>query len=374
MPELKEAEPVYETSPARSIELSHTLTIKRMHQGKPVLTPNPDSSWESKVVLNPGVILVDDIQLLESMMKEWGLTNEQKDKLREVSGAAVMLYRAQGEVEPQKGLAPSYIGLAVFTPNLDLVWRREYPVISPNEAFHNMGVEDGRCSFINGTFYFLYTGYYWDETDGTNKVHICLATTTDFISWDLKGALQGNLNRVDNKNSVLFPRKINGKWTMLHRPMQGQYPKAIHWATAETLNGYWESKGILMASYRYKEFQQSWIGAGGPPIALGDNRFLVIYHQGHFFPNNEQEYDLAACILEFPDPGVCKVGKRIEPLMRPTGSEEMQGDKNLGVDNVLFTCANYVYEEDIVIPYAGADSRIFGAKINLKELVHELEK
>lgn len=373
MPELKDAEPVYESAPVRSIEKNHSLDIQRMNQGKPVLTPKNGSSWESKVVLNPGVVLVDDFGLLEPMMEQWGIEEEQKDKLRKAGGASIMLYRAQGEIEPEKGLAPSYTGLAVFTPELELVWRRSQPVISPIESFHNLGVEDGRCSYINGKFYFLYTGYFRDEQSDSNRVHICLASTSNFINWDLKGPLLGNLNNVDNKNSVLFPEKIHGKYVMLHRPMQGQNPKAIHWAVADSIDGYWESKGFLMASYKYKEFRQSWIGAGGPPIKLDKNRYLTVYHQGHFFPNNEREYDLAATILAFPEPGLCKVQKRIEPLMRPTGAEEKQGDKNLGVDNVLFTCANYVWNEDLIIPYAGADSRIFGAKINIEQLVRELE-
>lgn len=374
MPKLKEVEPVYEKAPARSIEINHSINIERMHGGKPVLIPKPGSDWESKVVLNPGVILVDEIDILNSMMDKWDLEQEHKELLRNAGGAAVMLYRAQGEVVPEKGLAPSSTGLAVFTPDLELVWRKETPVISPNEPFHNLGVEDGRCSYINGLFYFLYTGYYYDKSSDSNKVHICLASTKDFITWDLKGPLSGNLNKVDNKNSVLFPEKIHGKWVMLHRPMQGPNPKSIHWATADAIDGYWESRGILMASYQFKEFRQSWIGAGGPPISLGNNRFLTIYHQGHYAQNNDREYDLAATILEFPDPGVCKSLKRIEPLMRPTGASEKEGDENLGVNNVLFTCANYVLDEELVIPYAGADSRIFGAKINLKKLVEEIEK
>jgi predicted GH43/DUF377 family glycosyl hydrolase len=373
MPQLEEMQPVYESTPVQSIEVSHNVSIERMHQGKPILTPKADSSWQSKVVLNPGVILVEDKALLEKLMKTWELDSSQRQVLSDAGGAAVMLYRDQGEVETEKEIAPSYTGLAVFAPELKLVWRRNDPVISPKESFHNLGVEDGRCTFINGTFYFLYTGYYKDGTEGRNKVHICLAATKDFINWDLKGPLKGNLNEVDNKNSVLFPEKIHGKWVMLHRPMQGKDPKSIHWATADQVDGRWESQGMLMASYKYKEFRESWIGAGGPPLSLGGNRFLTIYHQGHFFPNNEKEYDLAASILEFPKPGECKVLKRIEPLMRPTGADEQQGDENLGVDNVLFTCANYILGDNVVIPYAGADSRIFGAKVNLRELVDELE-
>jgi beta-1,2-mannobiose phosphorylase / 1,2-beta-oligomannan phosphorylase len=373
MPELKDPDPVYEPGPAKSIEIAHNLSIERLHGGKPVLTPREGSGWESKVVLNPGVVLVDDPEILQPMMKTWGLKEDQMKRLTYAGGAAVMLYRAQGEVDPAKGLAPSYTGLAVFTPGLDLVWRRKTPVIAPDAPFHNLGVEDGRCSAVNGEFWFLYTGHYRDEERGRNSVHICLATTRDFIEWDLHGPLKGDLNSVNNKNAVLFPGKIHGKRVMLHRPMAGPDPKSIHWAEADELHGTWTGRGMLMASHVFKEFRQSWIGAGGPPIALGRNRFLVIYHQGHYTTNNEREYDLAATIVEFPGPGVCRAGKRIEPLMRPTGSEEQKGDVNLGVDNVLFTCANYMHGGDVIIPYAGADSRIFGAKVRMQDLLAELE-
>jgi predicted GH43/DUF377 family glycosyl hydrolase len=127
-----------------------------------------------------------------------------------------------------------------------------------------------------------------------------------------------------------------------------------------------------MASYRFKEFRESWIGAGGPPVKIGEGKYLTIYHQGHFLPNGDKEYDLSATIIEFSEEGSFKVLKRLEPLMRPTGADEQQGDENLGVDNVLFTCANYIYKKDLAIPYAGADSRIFGAKVNIQELISAL--
>ena len=54
-------------------------------------------------------------------------------------------------------------------------------------------------------------------------------------------------------------------------------------------------------------------------------------------------------------------------------SDEQIGDPQLGVENVLFTCGNYVWRDDLIIPYAAADSRIFGAKINFVQLVDALD-
>lgn len=372
MPHLIDAKPVYENDVVRSIEISHSLNIERMHNGEPILQPKPDSHWESKVVLNPAAVLVECPERLEQIMKAWEATEEQKNRLRASGGAVVMLYRAQGEVVPGKGLAPSSAGLAVFTPGLELVWRRETPVIPPVESFHELGVEDGRCTLVGDTYYFFYTGYYENIELGRNKVHICLATTNNFIDWELHGPVPGDLNDVDNKNAVLLPDQVHGKWILLHRPMHGENPKAIHWAESDSLTGPWKTNGMVMASHRFEEFTESWIGAGGPPMPIGDNRFLTIYHQGHYRENKEREYDLAATILDFSEKGICKPGKRIEPLMRPTGTHEQQGHESLGVDNVLFVCANFISGEDIILPYAGADSRIFGARIKLQELVDAL--
>ena len=52
----------------------------------------------------------------------------------------------------------------------------------------------------------------------------------------------------------------------------------------------------------------------------------------------------------------------------------MEGEDELGVDNVVFSCANYLHEGRLVIPYAGADSRIFGAAVDVDELLGALEE
>jgi predicted GH43/DUF377 family glycosyl hydrolase len=58
----------------------------------------------------------------------------------------------------------------------------------------------------------------------------------------------------------------------------------------------------------------------------------------------------------------------------PEGDLERVGDPLLGVDNVVFSCANYIWSGNLVVPYAGADSRIFGATFPVRELVARLEE
>jgi predicted GH43/DUF377 family glycosyl hydrolase len=358
---------------ARSIDTPPPVEIERLHGGRPILAPVEAHAWESKVVLNPAGQLVEGDRM-EALLPRWGLERAASDRLREAGGACVLLYRAQGEVHPDIRMAPSYLGRAVLTPTLDLVHRDDQPALSPDETFHNLGLEDARCTRVGDTYYLYYTGYtdLSPEDDLDRHVHICLATSEDLVGWTLHGPLEGELNAFNNKNSALLPEPVDGQYILLHRPMEGPDAMAVHWATADHPAGPWRSRGLLFRSYRYREFAQSWIGAGGPPLALGDGRFLAVYHQGHYAADGSREYDLAAALLDFTrdEP----VLARIEPLMRPTGALETEGDDDLGVDNVLFACANHQWDGQLVIPYAGADSRIFGATLPFQALVDALEE
>ena len=356
-----------------SIREMPRLSPERLHDGHAVLEAVADHAWECRVVLNPAAVLIEDGPELEALLGAWGLADEHKDRLRTAGGACVMPYRAQGEEEPRKSHAPSYVGLAVFTPGLELIWRRPEPVIRPEEPFHNLGVEDPRCTKVDDTYYLYYTGYATEregDEEADTRVRICLATTQDFLTWDLHGPVEGDVNDVDNKNAALLPEPVAGRWRLLHRPMQGSGAMAIHLAEADDPAGPWLSTGVLMRSRRYAEFDRSWIGGGGPPLSIGGERFVMIYHLGHYTPQGDREYDLGAALLDFSIEPI--VTERIEPFMRPDGPRERLGDAELGVDNVLFTCANYRWRDRLVIPYAGADSRVFGAEVAFEQLVEVL--
>ena len=356
-------------SALRTISAEPPVAPLRMHGGEPVLLPDPSHPWESRVVLNPAAVLVTEPRELTALARSWGLADGQTDRLIAAGGACVLLYRAQGTYDDVRGVAPSSLGLAVLTPELSVVARRGEPVLGPDAPYQNFGVEDPRCTRVGDLYHLYYTGYA-GATPDAGRVRICLATTRDFLEWDRHGPIPGDLNDVPNKNAALLPEPVDGQWILLHRPMEGPGAMAIHWARADRPAGPWRTEGLLMESFRYREFRQSWIGAGGPPLALGNGRFLMIYHQGHYTHDGRREYDLATALLDFHQES--PVRARIEPLMRPRGLQEQADQPELGVDNVLFTCANYVFDGELVIPYAGADSRIFGASIPVEELLTAL--
>lgn len=382
-------------TPMRSIHTAPPLSPERLNEGRPILEPIAAHPWESRVVLNPAAVLLTDPDEVARLGETWELDAEARETLRDAGGACVLLYRAQGEANAQ-GFAPSSQGLAILTPDLRLVYRHPEPVLaaSDNAPFHDLGVEDARCTKIGDTYYLYYSGFSseespvpWEHPGAIGRVQICLATTQNFRNWALHGPAEG-LGPENDKNPALFAKSVEDKtgsarYYLLHRPMQGEGAMTIHLADAPSPSGPWTKRGPIFESHAYQEFFQSWIGAGGPPLPLSedvdDGRFLTIYHQGHYLEApgvlpRPREYDLAAALLDVRLDPVLR--SRIEPLMRPTGDAETQGDALLGVDNVLFTCAAYRWQhaggDDLILPYAASDSRIFGARIGWGALVEAL--
>ena len=358
----------YERAPKRSIQTTHDIPIERLFGGEPYLMPIESQAWRSGVVLNPASQLVTDPDRMELVFKACAIPEDTRTRLRDAGGLVALIYRAQGEKDVAKRHSTSSAGLAILTPTLELLWRSETPVIRPDAEYHNLGVEDARCTEVDGVYHVFYTGYAGDIRRGKNRVRICHATTLDFVNWTLNGPIDASFNQINNKNAVLLPGTVGGRYILFHRPMVGKDPKSMHYASAESPYGPWTDHGRFLASYRFTEFKHSWVGAGGPPIPLGDGRYLVIYHQGHFDYNRNREYDLSATIIHIDADMKLTVGRRIEPLIRPE-EKERTGHVGLGVDNVVFTCANYVWDGYVYIPYAGADSRIFGARVPLAALL-----
>ncbi len=153
-----------------------------------------------------------------------------------------------------------------------------------------------------------------------------------------------------NRNGVLFPRKIHGKYAMLSRPSDtghtpfgdifySESPDMIHWGRHRFVmkpTGGWQSTKI---------------GAGPTPIETSEG-WLMIYH-GVITSCNGFVYSFGAALLDLDEPW--KVRYRTEPyLLSPQMPYEQVGD----VPNVAFPCAALVDAPTgrIAIYYGGADT------------------
>lgn len=338
--------------------------VERLNGGKPILRKIESHAWENKVTFNPACAFVDNNVELGSIISTLPFSDSIKKQLLQHSALCFLLYRAQGKKTVEYDYTRSAIGLAVLSPDLQLLARHDEPVIRPELDYENLGVEDGRISKVGDRYVMMYCAY--SSSEPRNRIRIALASTKNFVHWEKHGLLKGDFNAIDNKNAMLFEGKINDKYVLLHRPMEGLNALSIHWAEADNVFSEWKTRGVLMGPIRNPAFVDTWIGGGAPPMKLNDGRYLIIYHIGNRKADTTREYDLGIAIVDPSKPGY--IVKRDEPLLRPETLAETTGDADLGVNNVVFVCGAFFYMGDLYFPYAGADSVVLGGKIAKADL------
>ncbi|MDT0675878.1 glycoside hydrolase family 130 protein [Autumnicola musiva] len=160
-----------------------------------------------------------------------------------------------------------------------------------------------------------------------------------------------------NRNGVLFPKRINGKYALLSRPSDnGHTPFGDIYISYSPDMKYWGEHRCVMkvAPFEQSAWQCTKIGAGPVPILTAEG-WLLFYH-GVIATCNGFRYSIGAAILEENEPD--KVKFRSKPyLLAPAKLYELTGD----VPNVLFPCAAlHSIEEDRLALYYGAADTVTG--------------
>ncbi len=166
-----------------------------------------------------------------------------------------------------------------------------------------------------------------------------------------------------NRNGVLFPRRINGKYAMLSRPSdRGHTPFGDIFYSESPDMIHWGRHRFVMAPVG--GWQSTKIGAGPVPIETPEG-WLLIYH-GVLTSCNGFVYSFGAALLDLEEPW--KVIYRTRPyLLNPREYYECVGD----VPNVVFPCAALVDPPTgrMAIYYGGADTVTCLAFAYLHEMV-----
>jgi predicted GH43/DUF377 family glycosyl hydrolase len=360
------------------------LRVERLNNGKPLIAPS-DRWWETGVTFNSAALYLERSERNDPLIRGM-LEVDDLDAAGIAEGVVALHYRGRPKESQGFRLTLSYVGLAVFTPGLQLLRRLENPVVMPGDNpadCDNGGVEDPRITRLGDVFYMVYCGL----TEHPKWFHgVCMARSTDLIHWDKLGLVPGDVNCMHNKDGVLLPDRLYGKYWLLHRPMTGElweHPMQI--ACADSPEGVWTNCGTVCLSYPNPAFPGgSKIGAGSVPIPLGNMRYLHIYHLGNYYVNGDQEtsgprmmYNLHAMILNFNgfdpcDPSML-VEKRLEPLMKPETDYEIASPFPGSVGNVLFTCGSYEKDGYVYIIYGGGDSYILAARVRKDALIEAIE-
>lgn len=296
------------------------------HPANPIMLPIPASDWETYNTFNPAVIYHN--------------------------GLFHMLYRAQGLDWVSR------IGYAVSKDGVD--WNRmRRPVLEPQDSSDSRGLEDPRVTEIDGIFYMTYTAYGSEYTGKGKPTHNgagvlpMIVQSRNLLDWERVGPL---VRGEDNKDHVLFPRRIRGKYVALHRrPPQvwlAESEDLVHWPEASMRPVFGPREDNGWDSLR--------VGGGGVPIETPDG-WLIIYHAYDL----DHTYRLGACLLDLEDPAVV-IRRPRSFILEPRELWELRGD----VPNVVFSCANPVVNDRVYVFYGGADHVIGLATATLPEMLN----
>ena len=354
------------------------LPIERCNHGEPILSPTANW-WETGVTFNAAAFYLERSAENDPIIRAL-LPMRRLEDPELVDGVVAIHYRARPEIDPSSSFVRSFIGLALFTPDLRPLYRYQEPVVYPlPDGYDSYGVEDARITRIGDTFYMVYCGARADPIH-TWQARLCLAVSKDLLHWEKRGVMPGDPARWNNKDGALFPDPIDGRYYLLHRPFWeglAQSDFAIRLASSPSLDGPWSDHGEIMHAFANPSMRISWLGAGSVPVKVAEKRYIAIYHTGNFIDQVEREYDLDAALLDFnvfdPAHPTSVVAARLEPLMTPEMPAELRSHSSLQAGNTLFACGSYVYQGWLYIVYGGADTCTLAARVRLDVLQKELE-
>lgn len=183
---------------------------------------------------------------------------------------------------------------------------------------------DPRVCFIDDRYYVTWCNGYHGPTIG-------VAYTYDFRTFhQLENAFLPF-----NRNGVLFPRKIGGRFAMLSRPSDnGHTPFGdIFYSESPDMEFWGRHRHVMSpAAFEQSAWQCAKIGAGPIPIETSEG-WLLIYH-GVLASCNGFVYSFGSALLDLEQPWKVKY-RSGQYLLSPQKIYECVGD----VPNVCFPCA-----------------------------------
>ncbi len=329
-------------------------------EGNPILTPNTMNDWESLITCNPGVAY---------------------DK-----GKFYLLYRCAGDDKEHV----IRFGLAVSSDGFHFERQCDHPVFSPSMDGPDSGcVEDPRIVKFDDDFYITYAyrpfapGRYWTFPHDVVLTPTCgahapsaiknnmgntgLAVTRDFQKFRRLGRI--TKPTLDDRDVILFPEKINGKFVMLHRPKQyvGKafgvaYPSIWLKYSDDLLN--WEDEESHLLLTGIEGTWEEKVGGSAPPLKTQEG-WLMLYHGVE--NGGRGCYRAGAALLDLNDPTHI-IARTPEPILEPTEPYELHGLYN----GCVFPTGNAIVDNILYVYYGAADKYVAVATCPVEELLRYL--
>ena len=324
-----------------------SATLLERHPENPIITPNACNRWECEATFNPAAIYLD--------------------------GKVHLLYRAIGS----NGM--SYIGYASSEDGLHFTERLDEPAYVAQDHYTKLsakkepyvntymsggswsGCEDPRVVKVDDTLYMTYTSFDGYHPPGMSLTSI---SVPDFLAkrWNWTDPILISKPEQIQKNWVMFPEKINGKYAILH----SINPKV----RIDYFNTIEDAEMAIESPFSNKGDANRWDnhmrGAATPPLMTKEG-WLVFYHA--MDKRDPNRYKLGAMLLDANDPTIIRY-RSDEPILEPNESYENDGAKA----GVVFACGSIVKDDAIYVYYGGADSVVCVATSPLDALLEAIKR
>lgn len=328
------------------------------YEGNPVLSPVEGSSWEGMVTANPGA---------------W---------YDEATGTVHLLYRAASNNDHHQVC----LGYAVSKDGLNFERVSDEPAVRPSDGFDQGCVEDPRIVKFGDWYFITYASRpyparrYWEQTPHAawtppyatsdwpvslreNLSSTGLLITQDFKTFKRAGRITDPT--LDDRDVILFPERITGKFVMLHRPMSWTGPQygtesPAMWIAFSDDPMKWSGSRLLAKA----EFEwERKIGGSTPPLRT-ESGWLVLYHA----VGPDLHYRVGAMLLDLQDPSVVS-HRSPDWLMQPEAEYELDGL----YQGCIFPCGNVVIDGTLFVYYGAADRYVGVATCSLNDLIDYLK-
>jgi predicted GH43/DUF377 family glycosyl hydrolase len=230
------------------------------------------------------------------------------------------------------------------------------PDTHPEEAW---GVEDPRITYVDEQkrWYIAYTAY------SRGGPLVSLAWTEDWKTFTRLGPVMAP----EDKDAALFPRRFDGRWVLIHRPVPGAAHFGAHiWISYSPDLKHWGDHQILLRARFGGWWDANKIGLSPQPM-LTERGWLIMYH-GVRTTAAGCLYRSGLALLDKDDPR--KVLRRSrEWVLAPMTPYERSGD----VSDVVFSCGWTLVGNEIRCYYGAADTCVCVATGHLDQVLEWLD-
>ena len=308
----------------------------------PILIPNRDHYWESFATFNMCPI--------------------------KIGKTTYGLYRAISAVDSMAVQQQiSTIGIGKSRDGIHFDDRT--PFIVPNEEWEAHGCEDPRVTFFEGKYYIFYTALS-RYPFGPEGIKVAVA-----VSKDLKKVDERHFVTPFNaKAMTLFPKRINGKITVIFSAHTDSPPAKVSIAQFDNIEQLWDvdfwEEWIKNLDSHVVDFRRNaydHLEVGAPPLLTKYGWLLIYSHIQNYFPSPEgldRIFGIEALLLDINDPTKI-IGRTKGPMIVPDEPYELSGY----VGNVVFPTGALIEKDTLTIYYGAADTTTCVAHVSLGDLV-----